>query len=341
MFLAICSSLLLAAAAPQPVHEEAFVRIGGIEQWITIKGDDRSRPVVLFLHGGPGDAYSPFADSLFDGWQKDFTLVQWDQRGAGRTYAKNGTSVEPTMTIDRMVADGIEVSQYLTKHLHHKKIILVGGSWGSILGIHMIHARPDLFSAYIGEGQMVNWRNNVAASYARVLELARAADDKEAVDALTAIGPPPWTSLRTWPKFRKWQVAYQKKLVTAPEPKLTRSAEYDTPQEREQDAAADDFSFIHFTGMTMTGPITTVDLPALGTHFAVPIFVVQGEKDLTALPEIAKAYFDTLDAPHKEFHSVRDSGHEPSIAALAEVREILNRCAASAQPPRPRRATTR
>ncbi|MGB7761147.1 MAG: hypothetical protein WBL61_15040 [Bryobacteraceae bacterium] len=71
---------------PESVKEETFVRIGGIDQWITIKGDDRNNPVVLFLHGGPGDALSPFADAMFAGWEKNLTLVQWDQRGAGRTY---------------------------------------------------------------------------------------------------------------------------------------------------------------------------------------------------------------------------------------------------------------
>jgi predicted alpha/beta-fold hydrolase len=96
----------LPVRVPEPVKEEMFIPIGGIEQWITIKGDDRNNPVVLFLHGGPGDAWSPFADAMFAGWEKDFTLVQWDQRGAGRTYGKTGPSIEPTMTIERMVQDG-------------------------------------------------------------------------------------------------------------------------------------------------------------------------------------------------------------------------------------------
>src|SRR5271166_2909251 len=103
------------------LQEEGFVQIGGIGQWITIKGENKRNPVILFLHGGPGDAYSPFAESLFGTWEKDFTLVQWDQRGAGRTYGKTGPSIEATMTIDRMVQDGIEVSEYLTKHLSKKK----------------------------------------------------------------------------------------------------------------------------------------------------------------------------------------------------------------------------
>jgi len=98
---------------PERINQEMFVPIGGIDQWITIKGNDRGNPVVLFLHGGPGDALSPFADAMFMGWEKDFTIVQWDQRGAGRTYGKSGRSIEPTMTVERMTDDGIEVAQFL------------------------------------------------------------------------------------------------------------------------------------------------------------------------------------------------------------------------------------
>ena len=218
--------------APEQVKEELFVRIGGIDQWITIKGDDRNNPVVLFLHGGPGDALSPFADAMYAGWEKDFTLVQWDQRGAGRTYGKSGASIESTMTVERMANDGIEVTQFLLKHLNKKKIIIYGGSWGSILGIYMARARPDLFYAYVSDAQMVNTRKNESASYARVLEMARAAGDQQAITALTAIGPPPWDSLKKWPVFAKTRRAYQSKLVTAPPAPEKLNPAYASPEER-------------------------------------------------------------------------------------------------------------
>jgi pimeloyl-ACP methyl ester carboxylesterase len=239
----------LPVRAPEKVNEEMFVRIGGIDQWITIKGDDRNNPVLLFLHGGPGDALSPFADSVFGGWEKNFTLVQWDQRGAGRTFGKSGPSIERTMTVERMAQDGVEVAEFLTTHLNKKKIIIAGGSWGSILGIYMAHARADLFYAYVGSAQLVNIRKNDAASYARVLELARASGDEQAITALTKIGPPPWSSLsKSWPVYRKWLLEYQAKVVTAPPAPATLSPEYASPEEQAQYAAADDFSFEHFGG---------------------------------------------------------------------------------------------
>lgn len=311
------------ASALEHVKEEMFGRIGGIDQWITLKGDDHNNPVVLFLHGGPGDAWSPFADSMFRGWEKDFTLVQWDQRGAGRTYGKSGPSIKSTMTIKRMVDDGIEVAEFLTRHLNKKKIIVVGCSWGSILGIYMAHTRPDLFHAYVGLAQMVNWRKNLSASYARLFEMASDSGDQQAITALTTIGPPPWHSLSKWPVFRKWERAYQAKRVTAPPAPEVLSPAYASPQERAQYEAADDFSFMHFWGLTLSGPFTDVDLPALGMNFAVPIFILQGQEDLTALPELAKAYFDSIKAPSKQFYLVPGTGHGLSATELDMALKVL------------------
>jgi pimeloyl-ACP methyl ester carboxylesterase len=260
---------------------------------------------------------------MFRGWGKDFTLVQWDQRGAGRTYGKSGPSIAPTMTVERMAQDGIEGAEFLTKHLDKKKIIIVGGSWGSILGIHMAHARPDLFYAYVGLAQMVNWGKNLSASYARVLEMARASGDQQAITGLTTVGPPPWHSLSKWPVFLKWERAYQAKLVTAPPASFTISPAYASADERAQYAAADDFNFEHFWGLTMSGPLTKVDLPALGTDLAIPIFIIQGQEDLTALPELAKAYFDSIRAPRKQFYFVPGTGHEPSATQLDLTLKVL------------------
>jgi pimeloyl-ACP methyl ester carboxylesterase len=305
------------------ISEQMFVQIGGIPQWITIKGEDRDNPVVLFVHGGPGDALSPYADSRYAGWGKSFTLVQWDQRGAGRTFMKNGPSIEPTMTVERMAQDGIEVAEFLTRHLHQRKIIILGGSWGSILGIYMAHVRPDLFYAYVGSAQMVNWQEDLSASYARVLGMGRAAGDQEAIAALTAIGPPPWHSIAKWPVYRKWERIYQAKLVTAPPNPATISPEYASPEDQAQYAEADDFSFMHFWGGTLSGPLTKVDLPALGKTFAILIFIIQGQEDLTADPELAKAYFDSIKAQSKQFYLVPGTGHEDSTTSLALTLKVL------------------
>jgi pimeloyl-ACP methyl ester carboxylesterase len=308
---------------PLRLNEKAYVRIGGIEQWITIKGENRRNPIVLFLHGGPGNAWSPFAESEFGAWEHEFNLVQWDQRGAGRTFVKNGPSIEPTMTLDRMVQDGIEVSEYLVKHLGQRKIFLVGASWGSTLGIYMAEQRPDLFYAYIGVAQVVNVRRSQAESYRQVLERARAAGDQPAVTALENIGPPPWNSIRQWSVFRKVLLFYQAKVVTAASPSMRLEPEYDSASEQAQRSEAADFSFVHFAGMAMDGPLEQIDLTALGPDFAVPIYVIQGKEDLTAPPELAKTYLESITAPRKRFSIVQGTGHESTVPQLELVRDVL------------------
>ena len=134
-----------AITAPNGIDEAKYVEIGGIQQWITIRGEDRNNPVLLFLHGGPGDATNPWGYAGFRRWLKAFTVVQWDQRGAGRTLGKNSAASAATITVARMTQDGIELAELLRKSLHQDKIILVGHSWGSALGVFMVKARPDLF----------------------------------------------------------------------------------------------------------------------------------------------------------------------------------------------------
>ena len=320
--VALAASKTVPPVDHAPIREEMYVKIGGIDQWITIKGADRRNPVVLFLHGGPGDAMSPFADSMYPGWDKDFTLVQWDQRGAGRTYGKNEKSIEPTMTVERMTEDGIEVAEFLRGHLHVKKILLTGGSWGSILGIRMTHARPDLFYAYVGLAQVTNFQQDLAASYARLCEIAQSKDDRPALDALNAIGPPPWDSIKKWIPYRKVLQPYQAELTTAPSPHFAIASEYDSDSKSGVWMKADDFSFLHFWGPTLAGPLMSVNLTAL-TDFEIPIFFIHGEVDLTIPPEFARAYFETIRAPRKEFYLVPGTGHNPSAAEIEMLRKVL------------------
>lgn len=304
------------------INEEMFVPIGGIDQWITIKGQDRRNPIVLFLHGGPGDPLSPYADSIYGpAWQERLTLVQWDQRGAGRTYGKSGPSIGSTLTIERMVQDGIEVAEFLTKHLHKKKIIITGSSWGSILGVYMAKARPDQFYAYVGTAQVVNMKLN--SGYETVLALARAAGDEKAVAELDAIGSPPWDTLRKLGTLLRWQRIYEAEKAPKTITLSSLSAEYAGVQDRADYAAGEELSFVTFFGATLSGPIMQVDLSALGTTFAIPVFIIQGQQDLRAPAKLAKAYFDEIEAPRKQFFVVPGSSHEPSRDSTDELLKVL------------------
>jgi pimeloyl-ACP methyl ester carboxylesterase len=97
---------------PAPIREDGYVSIGGIEQWVTVRGSDCANPVVLIVHGGPGNPNTPFADRLFGDWAGEFTVVQWDQRGAGKTYAANRPGEDTPLSIAQLASDGVEVARY-------------------------------------------------------------------------------------------------------------------------------------------------------------------------------------------------------------------------------------
>ncbi|MGH8319275.1 MAG: alpha/beta fold hydrolase [Steroidobacteraceae bacterium] len=284
-------------ARGRPIAEARYVPIGGIEQWVQIRGDDRDNPALLWLNGGPG--YSTIPDTPgYRQWEQYFTVVMWDQRGEGKTLERSGTSVAPTMTIERMAEDGIELVEYLCRHLRKTKIILLGHSWGSILGIHMIKLRPDLFSAYVGTGQIVDLERDAEAAYPLLLERAKALHNTVAVKQLERVGPPPYPdSPKKWVWIR-WANALD------PQPPGVWATLRDGKR-----APADIEEGAEFSQGLMWSSIMHDDLPKLGLDFKVPIFFIQGAEDELAVTALARTYFDQIHAPLKKFIVLPRVGH--------------------------------
>lgn len=312
------------SAAATSISEQGYLRVGGVEQWLTIQGSHCANPVVLFLHGGPGNPLSPFADAIYSAWQKDFTLVQWDQRGAGMSYGRNPPAPDTAMTLDQMVADGLEVAQYLTRHLGQRKIILMGSSWGSVLGVHMVKRRPELFTAYVGTAQLVSQTRNQAAFFEKLKALAHSAGDQKTLAALDAVGPPPWQNPRAFGVVRRASRGYEAKATTPP-PKhwWQPAAPYATPQALEFTEQGEDHSWLQFVGFKNNGIFSQVDLPKLGVDFAVPVYLVQGEQDLLTPIVVTRPYFDSITAPDKAMVLVPMAGHDPNEAMVAAQYQLL------------------
>ena len=312
------------ASAEAPVDEKGFVVIGGIEQWVTVKGDRCANPVLLFISGGPGNPLSPYSDAVYGAWARDFTLVQWDQRGAGMTYGRSPPAEDAVLTIQQMRDDGIELAAYLAHRFGKRKVILWGSSWGSILGVHMAKARPELFHAYLGTSQLVNFRENQRISYARLLAVVGASDDAVSMAVLQGVGEPPWTDPRSFGKVRRVIRAYEAKVSTpAPEAWWTPAAEYRTPKAQADYEAGEDYSFLNFVGLKGDGMASRVDLPALGTDFAIPMFFVEGAQDLLATPDVAQRYYDSLTAPQKHLVVLEHAGHDPNQDVIDAEYAIL------------------
>ena len=307
-----------------PIAEAGFVPLGGIEQWVTITGRRCGNPILQFLHGGPGNPLSPYADALYSTWEDDFTLVQWDQRGAGRTFGRNPPPDDVPLTVARMSDDGIALAEYLTRRLGQSKVVVIGGSWGSILAVHMVKARPDLFHAYVGFSQVVGSTENQAATYTRLLRLSRDAGDTPIVESLETMGPPPWTNPRHPGVVRRATRLYEGRVTDpAPEHWWRRAPDADTPELRAQEEQGEEYSYLQFVGLEGNGMYQRVDLPALGTRFDVPVFIVQGAEDLVTTAEVTQAYFDEIEAPEKALVTVPRTGHDPNERMIAAIRTLL------------------
>lgn len=314
-------------AADRKLEHEGYVRIGGIEQWVVVRGEDCANPVILWVHGGPGNPSTPFVNSPYRAWEKEFTIVQWDQRGAGRTYARNPVDPETTeqvLTVELMAKDGAEVAQWAANYLKKPKLILVGGSWGSALGVHIAKARPDLFIAYMGTGQLVNRADNDAWSYRKTLGLARAAGDAKTVAMLEGLGAPPWTNPRAPGMMRRATRIYEAKAAAAaPASWFEHGGIYATTQAQADYTKGEDFSWLQFVGMKGNGMQATLDITKLGYDFAMPVFLVQGAEDLVTVPEVARRYFDAIKAPQKEYFLVPGVGHDPNPPMVDAQYRIL------------------
>ena len=134
----------LALSGPNVIDEAGFVPIGGIDQWITIRGEDRANPVLLVVHGGPGSAFQILSHVAMRPWEARYTVAHWDQPGAGRTFGRNGPDGTGELSLDRMADDGAEVARHVLARTGHSKLILLGASWGSILGLEMVRRHPEL-----------------------------------------------------------------------------------------------------------------------------------------------------------------------------------------------------
>jgi pimeloyl-ACP methyl ester carboxylesterase len=312
------------AQAQTPVNRAEFVRIGGIEQWVTMKGSDDRNPVILFIHGGPGNPLSPYADNLYGSWAGKYTLVQWDQRGAGRSFGRNPKQADETLTVERMAKDGTEVAAYVTRTLGKKKVILVGGSWGAALAVHMAQSRPDLFHAYIGSGQLVNETENAQATYARTLALVKAKGDAKAADMLATMGTPPWTNPRNFGAMRRITRAREAELSqAAPRTWWQPAAEYATPAAQAEYEAGEEYSYIQFVGIKGKGMLSTIDLHKLGTRFELPVYLIHGTHDLVTDMAVAQRYFNAISAPTKEFIVLKNSGHDPNVEMIEAQAAVL------------------
>jgi pimeloyl-ACP methyl ester carboxylesterase len=306
-------------STPNGIAERGFVRIGGIQQWVTIRGDDRRNPVILILHGGPGDAYSQLAYFYRD-WEHAFTLVQWDQRGAGRTYGLDGTAT-PDLTLDRLIDDGAELANYARRRLNQRKIILLGHSWGSALGVYLVERHPELFCAFVGTGQIVRTAYLSASYYSYTLARLTADHETAARAELMRLGPPPYHSIGPEETVRKWLNRYlpdaDKHYLLSSAYVALRNAKFSLKDFRDlQDG------HLSFSLPVLNDTYDALDLNTLGYVMPVPFFIIDGRSDRLTPPDLATTFFQNVHAPEKAMFLI-NGGHFAMMSNPDDFLQLL------------------
>jgi len=304
------------------------VTLGGQEQYLIIRGADSTKPVMLFLHGGPGHPELAFMKNANQAIEKDFVMVYWEQRGAGKSFSKHIPA--ESMNLAQFISDTRELSQILAKRFKQEKIYVMGHSWGSLLGILTVHQYPELFHAYLGVGQIGHLYKSEQLSFNWVKDQAVKRNNKEALKALTELSyPDSLASWDTWLKFlmveRKYVTQFGGGLthkITAemwPVTKMMLAAKEYTLSEKMEFLTGSMYFSVYHLFLEVLNKNLLNDIDSL----QVPVYIFQGKHDYQTAYLIAKDFYDQLKAPHKEFFTFENSAHSPNIEEVDKFNSLV------------------
>ena len=309
------------------VAEIVKLSLGGVDQYVILRGKGEELPVLLFLHGGPGSPETAFLSKLCPELEETFVVAQWEQRGAGKSFSK--AIPDESMTLERMVEDAHELTGYLKERFGCDKVFLMGHSWGSQLGMYLIENYPDDYVAYFGVGQAVSTRKSEEISLEWVATEAERRGDDSALGILGSLDLPHGDGIEEWLKY----ILQEKKLVEKYGGSnrigidfaryFLLAKEY-SPREK----------LYFFNGNSLYSlrqlwkDLIAADLNTEIPEVEVPVYMFQGIYDYQTPYALAKEYFDNLVAPRKGFYTFENSAHYPHYEEkdrfMDIIREILN-----------------
>ncbi len=311
---------------PNSISTIEKVIIGGIEQTLIIRGRNKSKPVILFLHGGPGSPEIAFVRAVDQPIEDDFVMVYWEQRGAGKSYSSDMTG--EYMTIEQFIADTKELSELLAKRFNQEKIYIMGHSWGSLLGILTAQKYPELYYAYFGIGQVCNQYEGERVSLEWVRAQAQELNDEEAIEELAEISLPdfPGTS-DDWLNYLRVQRGYVNKFGGGAAHnetsnwailKMLFDAKEYTLKEKVNIIPATLFSLKHLFPDVMENNLFNEP-----DSMQIPVYIFQGKYDYQTPTVLAKDFYDQLKAPQKEFFLFENSAHSPIYEEIEKFNSII------------------
>jgi pimeloyl-ACP methyl ester carboxylesterase len=300
------------------IAEIAYQRLGGLNQWVMMRGESVANPPLILLHGGPGLSETALFRHFNAPLEKSFTVVYWDQRGAAKSFDRG--IPRSSMTVEQFVSDLHELVELVCNRLGRRKVAIFGHSWGSVLGPLFAGRFPEKVAAYVGSGQIGDWAAAEWATYAWALAEAERLGKRRAVRKLRAIGPPPHTAEKLWT---------QRTCLSRLEGRMSPRAMWTlgravlgSPESSILELAGTMRGF-RFSLDAMWAEVSRLSLIELAPALQMPAFFFLGRRDHWVPADISLAYIDALTAPSKELVWFEESGHEPFMDEPAKFNAAM------------------
>ena len=298
---------------PNSIASLEKVRLGGVDQWLIIRGQNVNKPVLLFLSGGPGSSEAGRVMRFNQELEKHFVVVIWEQRGCAKSYPS--LNPKTALTIDQYAADILELTDMLRERFDEEKIYLVGHSWGTVIGTRAVQARPDLFHAYIGTAQMVDVREADQDIYQLLLEHSRKTGDMQSLQTLEELGEPPYrvkNPILPYSKFFGLEYSFFQGADIKDE-EFRRDGDlllllFKQPEYGWLDRLYNLLS-LKDTFNAVYPQLQEFDFRLDAAKLDLPVYMILGRYDINGTYWIAEEYFNTLQAPHKQLYIFENSGH--------------------------------
>lgn len=303
------------------IAEIGYRRLGGVDQWVMIRGQSVANPPLILLHGGPGLSETAFFRYFNAPLEQSFTAVYWDQRGAGKSF--DPTIPRSSMTVDQFISDLDELVDAVFERLGKNRVVIFGHSWGSALGVLYAARFPDKVAAYVGSGQIGDWPAAESSSYAFALCEAQRRGSRRALSQLRAIGTPPYPAKAVFTE-RTWLARFDGQMSPRALWKVGRAVL--GGQESSIFELPSAMRGFRFSMDAMWPEVSRLNLIDLIPKLQMPVFFFLGRNDHWVPSATSADYFEALVAPSKELLWFEDSGHEPFVdepdkfnAAIADL----------------------
>lgn len=300
------------------IAEIAYRRLGGIDQWVMVRGESVANPPLILLHGGPGLSETALFRHFNAPLERSFTVVYWDQRGAGKSFDR--AIPRSSMTVEQFVSDLDELVSAVCTRVGTTKVAIYGHSWGSALGVLYAGRFPEKVAAYVASGQIGDAAAGESASYAFALAEAQRLDKRRLIEKLRAIGPPPHSAEELFT-----QRMTLSRLEGRMRPKAlwkVGRALLDGQETSILDLPSSMRGF-RFSLDAMWTEVSRLSLAELVPALQMPAFFFLGRHDHWVPAETSVAYIDALTAPSKRLVWFEDSGHEPFVDEPAKFNALM------------------